>query len=53
VILPDLYLEGPGSRPKHCLSSGLAEDDNQVLISVQDPIRIGRYDEPQPDVAMR
>ena len=26
--------------------------DDQVLVSVQDPIRIERYDEPQPDVAL-
>src|SRR3954452_12735226 len=26
--------------------------DDHVLISVQDPIRIERYDEPQPDVAV-
>jgi Uma2 family endonuclease len=26
--------------------------EDQVLVSVQDPIRIERYDEPQPDVAL-
>jgi Uma2 family endonuclease len=26
--------------------------EDQVLVSVQDPIRIARYDEPQPDIAL-
>jgi Uma2 family endonuclease len=37
-------------RLNRLFSRRYAED--QVLVSIQDPIRIERYDEPQPDVAL-